>query len=258
MRLVGLAVLMMTASCALTPADAMPVVTGAFGSKPVIELPVGRPAATPRLEILTMGMGPRTRPGDVVLADVEIRTWAGNRAYSSTYDVDRPVTVVFDRHVAGTWRRALVGRRAGSRVMLVGPAAKVAGPGVPAGIPAADTLVLVFDVLGGYPPDARRLGGTLPDLPSPLRRPAHVLIGGSGAQVRPGARVVAQYVHARGRGGPVVDSSAARGGPGAFVLKPGAVPAGWVEGLTGQRVGSRVAVTAPGGSIYVIDIIDMV
>lgn len=63
--------------------------------------------------------------------------------------------------------------------------------------------------------------------------------------MRPGATVAVQYVGARWRDGVVFDSSYARGGPNAFVLRPGAVLAGWVPGLTGRRVGSRILLVVP-------------
>lgn len=265
-------------SCGLGQDDALPTVTGAFGVKPVVTLPTAKPEATPRVTVLAEGSGPRTRPGDVVIADVDIRQWTGNKPYMNTFDAHQPTTVLFDgQHVSDTWKDALVGRTAGSRVMLVSPATKGFGPnGAPAGVNPADTLVLVFDVLGSYPPDARIVGQTLPGLPGDLRPAARArtLVDGSGPQVKAGARVVVQYVGAQLPDRKVFDSSYARGGPNAFVLREKSVPPGWTEGLTGKRVGSRVAITVPasatkgftattggigvppGALLYVVDIID--
>lgn len=273
-RAAALAVLVLATSCGQVRQAAVPEVSGAFGVRPTIQIPDGEPARAPQVTVLSTGGGPRTRPGDVVLADIEIRQWAGNRAYLNTYDTNRPATVLLDAaQLSDAWRAALADRPAGSRVMLVSPAARASGQNGPlVGVDPAATLVLVFDILGGYPRDARLVGQPLSALPPDLRPAgqARTLIGGSGAEVRQGAKVVVQYVGARWPSRKVFDSSQARGGPGAFVLKPGAVPPGWVEGLAGQRVGSRVAVSArapagtstaggvraPAGSLlYVVDIL---
>ncbi|SDM41679.1 FKBP-type peptidyl-prolyl cis-trans isomerase [Nonomuraea jiangxiensis] len=261
MRLFWPAVLVLATSCGVAEDGTQPVVTGEFGSKPKVAIPRGRPGRTPRITVLSVGSGRPTVQGDVVLADVDIRSWSGNRPYLSTYEANQPTTVVFDgRSVSETWRRALIGRPAGSRVMLVSPAAEALGPNVPlTGVAPGETLVLVFDILGGYPPDARLVGRTLPVVPADLTpsAPPRTLIDGSGREIVAGAKVVVQYVAAAWPSGAVVDSSYRRGGPGAFTLKPGAVPAAWLDALVGRRVGSRVAVPAP-DRIYVIDVLDTI
>lgn len=264
MRLFWPALLLLTASCGVAEEGTQPVVTGRFGSRPTVAIPNGRPGHTPRITVLSMGSGRRTVPGDVVLADVDIRRWSGNRPYLSTYDGNQPTTVVFDgRQVSETWRQSLIGRPAGTRVMLVSPAREATGPNVPlTGLAPADTLVLVFDILGGYPPDARLVGRTLPVVPADLTPagPARTLIDGSGPEVVAGSKVVIQYVAESWPARTVVDSSYRRGGPSAFTLEAGSVPAAWVAELAGRRVGSRVAVPSPGErpTLYVIDILDTI
>ncbi|GAA4914320.1 hypothetical protein GCM10023334_014430 [Nonomuraea thailandensis] len=263
-RLFWPALLVLTTSCGVAEEGTQPVVTGRFGSKPIVSIPKGKPGRTPRITVLSVGSGRRTVPGDVVLADVDIRRWSGNRPYLSTHDGNQPTTVVFDgRQVAETWRQSLIGRPAGSRVMLVSPAGEAAGPDVPlTGVSPADTLVLVFDILGGYPADARLVGRTLPVIPAGLTpdAPPRTLIDGSGQEVVAGSRVVIQYVAASWPSRAVVDSSYRRGGPSAFTLEAGSVPAAWVGALAGRRVGSRVAVPSPGPRpmLYVIDILDTI
>ncbi|MFI7146648.1 FKBP-type peptidyl-prolyl cis-trans isomerase [Nonomuraea sp. NPDC050022] len=262
MRLLWLGVLVfvLLAACGPIGQGPLPVVTGSFGVRPVITIPDGVPDPLPRVTVLSAGSGRPTMPGDVVLADVEVRRWSGNLPYANTYDDHQPARVVFDgRHVPDSWREALVGRSAGSRVMLVGPAALSYGPGPPlGGTRPAETLVLVFDILGGYPPDARLVGRSVPDVPND--RAPRVLIGGSGPPVRAGAKVIVQYVAVEWPGRRVVDSSYLRGGPSAFTLGPEAAPPGWVAGLAGQRVGARVAFPAEEAGrplLYVVDILDV-
>ncbi|MGN9787431.1 FKBP-type peptidyl-prolyl cis-trans isomerase [Nonomuraea sp. ZG12] len=271
MRLLWPAVLVLVTSCGATEGGTLPVVTGTFGTRPVVSIPRGKPGRLPRMAVLSTGSGRRTMPGDVVLADVEIRRWTDNTPHLNTYDANQPATVVFDgRRVPDTWSQVLIGQPAGSRVLLVGPAAQVLGPDMdPGGMGAAETLVAVFDVLGGYPPDARLVGRPLPAVPADLTpmTPPRTLIGGSGAEVRDGAKVIVQYVAAAWPSRAAVDSSYRRGGPSAFTLVPGAVPPGWLTGLGGQRVGARVTFGSPmsgypegtgGPRLYVIDILDAI
>jgi hypothetical protein len=274
-------------ACGVAADGVVPLVTGVFGSRPVVAVPDGLPGRVPRVTVLSTGGGRPTMPGDVVMADVEARRWSGNRLHLSTYDTGRPVRVLLGgrqvpdarrealggrqvpdarrealggRHVPEAWREALVGRPAGSRVVLVGPADLVRGPGLPLdGVGPSHTMVLVFDILGGYPPDARLVGRAVPDVPpglSPLM-PARELIGGSGPQVRAGSKIVVQYVAAEWPGGRVVDSSHRRGGPVAYTVREGAMPPGWLRGLAGHSVGSRVGFAA-GSMAYVVDIVDVI
>ncbi|WP_336207438.1 FKBP-type peptidyl-prolyl cis-trans isomerase [Nonomuraea sp. LPB2021202275-12-8] len=271
MRLLWPAVLVLATSCGVTEGGTLPVVTGTFGARPIVAIPRGKPGRMPRVAVLSTGSGRRTMPGDVVLADVEIRHWSDNKPHLNTYDTNQPATIIFDgRHVPDTWRQALIGQAAGSRVLLVGTAAEALGPDMePDGVDPAETLVVVFDILGGYPPDARLVGRPLPAVPADLTptTPPRTLIGGSGAEVRAGAKVVVQYVAAAWPERTAVDSSYRRGGPSAFTLVPGAVPPGWLTGLLGQRVGGRVAIGSPTSGppmgtgepmLYVVDILDSV
>ncbi|MET8986556.1 hypothetical protein ABZW49_13985 [Nonomuraea wenchangensis] len=264
-RLFWPAVLMLATSCGSASQEGtQPVVSGGFGSRPVVSIPAGKPGRAPRVTVLSTGSGRRTLPGDVVLADVDIRRWAGNRPYLSTFDGHQPATVVFDgRQVPEVWRRSLIGHPAGSRVMLVGPASDALGPGLPwAGVSPSDTLVVVFDILGGYPPDARLVGRTLPVVPADLTPadPPRVLIDGSGREILAGSKVIVQYVAAAWPSRALVDSSYRRGGPSAFTLKPGAAPPAWLDALPGRRVGCRLAVPVAGDEprIYVIDVLDTI
>ncbi|WP_327088859.1 hypothetical protein OIE66_42255 [Nonomuraea sp. NBC_01738] len=191
---------------------------------------------------LSGGAGPVVGPGDVVVTGVEVRSWAGE-VLSGT----RAATV---RELPEAWRAALLGRARGSRVMLVGPPAEVF-PGLSTGAPV---VVVVFDVVGGYPPDAR-LGATHPpDAGTGRTRPSErlphatrTLIDGSGPAVRPGATVVLRYTVTHD--GAVLHAA----GPEGFVVGRGA----WTESLAGQHVGARLTI-ARGPLLYLVDIIDTI
>jgi peptidylprolyl isomerase len=77
---------------------------------------------------------------------------------------------------------------------------------------------------------------------------SEVLTEGDGAKVEKGDLLVADYLgKIYGSGGKVFDNSYDRGAPAAFTLTdgPGGVIPGWVKGLQGVNVGSRVLLVAP-------------
>jgi peptidylprolyl isomerase len=249
---------------------AMPEVMGEPGTKPRVTMPKGAPGGGPRIRVLDRGSGEPTRRGQVVIANVDMRIWQGDKPYLSTWDTRQPTTVVLDgRHVGKAWERSLLGRRPGARVLLVSPATQAFGPlgQAPSRVSPSDSLIEVFDVVGGYAPDAQvngvptaSAGGGLPEVsvrrgqeprvtvPSgraPTTLTTRTLVSGSGPAVRPGSTVVANYVAATWDKGRVYDSSYRRGGPNGFVMAEGAVPPGWLDGLTGVRAGSRVLMVVP-------------
>ncbi|MBO2451970.1 FKBP-type peptidyl-prolyl cis-trans isomerase [Actinomadura barringtoniae] len=249
---------------------AMPEVMGEPGAKPQVKPPRSAPGGGPRVRVLDRGSGAPTRPGQVVVANVDMRIWQGDKPYLSTWDTRQPTTVVLDgQHVGKTWERSLLGRRPGARVMLVSPAPQAFGPlgQAPSRVSPSDSLIEVFDVIGGYAPDAQAngvpvasTGGGLPEVTVPGGREPRIavpsghapaalttrtLVAGSGPAVRPGSTVVTNFVAATWDKARVYDSSYRRGGPNGFVMAKGAVPPGWLQGLTGVRAGSRVLMVVP-------------
>ena len=72
-----------------------------------------------------------------------------------------------------------------------------------------------------------------------------VLKQGSGRKVAEGDAVTLDYVAVNGRTGKTFDSSFKSGSPLTTTIKTGAVLAGFVKGITGQKVGSRVLIAIP-------------
>lgn len=110
------------------------------------------------MKVLKEGDGALTKKGQVVVTDVDMRIWESGKPLMDTYRLEQPTTAVLDgQHVARTWDQALLGRKAGSRVMLVTPATHGFGPGgmAPAQVTPSDHMVLVFDVIGGTTPSSR-------------------------------------------------------------------------------------------------------
>lgn len=257
------------------PAD-LPGVTGAPGTRPAITVPDGPAPREVRAEVLREGAGPQVREGQVAVTDVEVRTWEGGRELLSTWGQSQPTTVSFGgERRSRTWDRALIGRRPGSRVLMVTPAANGLAPraGGPAPVGPADHAVLVFDLIGGYGADQRippveaegtggpggaRDGAATVALPAgqaprvtswgrgaPRRLTVSTLAEGRGPVLQRGDVAVVQYASwAWGRQVPY-RSTYALTGPHGFVVTPDAVPPGVYEALRGVRVGSRVQIAVP-------------
>lgn len=101
----------------------------------------------------------------------------------------------------------------------------------------------------GPVPDVAGKLGEKPKVTIPAVDPAaalvtKTLIEGSGAEVKSGDLLVADYVGLTWDG-KEFDSSFTRGSPAAFPIGVGQVIQGWDAGLVGQKVGSRVVLTIP-------------
>lgn len=125
------------------------MVTGTFGEKPTVTLPSPDPGGD-QVTVLSEGTGPVVRAGDQLTVHYLGETWRGGRVFDQSYDRGAPVT--FPIGVGGLipgWDEGLVGKKVGSRVLLVLPPEKGYGAsGNPqAGIEPTDTLVFVVDIV---------------------------------------------------------------------------------------------------------------
>ncbi|WP_329119892.1 FKBP-type peptidyl-prolyl cis-trans isomerase [Streptomyces sp. NBC_01465] len=275
--LAALAVLAFAAAgCSDPDPQNIPKVTGAFGTRPTVQIPSFPPPKGARMKVLKDGDGAETKKGQVVVAQVDMRVWEQNRPLMDTYRLDQPTTAVLDgEHVSRTWDQALLGRKAGSRVLLVTPATHGFGPGgmAPAQVSPSDHMVLVFDVIGGYDPKQQVSGeqrpaagdskkgeqngpsvtvttGEEPKLSdwgaAPRTLGTRTLVAGQGGKIADGDTVVLQYTGFEWGKPTSFSSTYLRSGPNGFVVHGGdSMLPGWYDGLKGQRVGSRVLLTVP-------------
>jgi peptidylprolyl isomerase len=130
-------------------ASGIPVVSGKFGVKPTVTLPSPKPGGY-QVVVLSEGTGPVVKAGDQLTVHYLGETWRGASVFDQSYDRGDPVT--FPIGVGGLipgWDEGLVGKKVGSRVLLVLPPDKGYGAsGNPqAGIEPTDTLVFVVDVI---------------------------------------------------------------------------------------------------------------
>ena len=172
------------------------------------------------------------------------------------------------------WLAELVGARIGSRVAVALPVTDVAGPqGAPqAGLEPEESMLFVVDVLEEAeevdppldgpegkavdpPADAPKVVGddtvtALDFSDAPQAAPEELrtitLVEGEGAAVEEGQEVTVNYFGAVwGKGKTPFDSSYERGEPATFPLEQGGLIDGWVQGLSGVKVGSRVMLIIP-------------
>lgn len=242
---VAVVLLAMAAGCG-TP---LPQVRGEFGALPVVDVPRIAAPDKPVVKVLSTGQGRVVARTDVAVVNVAIWTWQKNKPYLDTYRTKQPTSVKLGGgQVSKAWDTALVGKRAGSRILLIAPAKLGFGKDgiAPANVEPSDSLVLVFDLVGSYPPKRAfepRLA--LPAKQSPTTLSAEVLKRGLGPVAKRGSTVVLHYTGLAWPDGAVFDSSYRRGAPNGFVLEPGAVPPGWLDALSGLPAGSTVLVSVP-------------
>jgi len=165
------------------PADAeapagTPVVSGAFGEPPSIELPTGVAGDELVVEILEEGDGATVEDGQVIVANYQGVIWSGAGAAEGDTSTSTSGTAgsgstsaapVFDTFASGLpeaftltaeqvlkgMQDGLVDTTVGSRVMIVVPPAEGFGEQgqQEIGVGPTDTLVFVFDVLDSFQGD---------------------------------------------------------------------------------------------------------
>jgi len=247
-------------------ADNLPEVSGKVGEKPKITA-TGAPQATLQVKVLSDGTGPAVKKGEFLVADYLGQLWRENKVFDSSFDRGPVGVRIGEGQVIAGWDEGLVGKKVGSRVLLVIPPDKGYGSsGQPqADIRADDTLVFVIDVLGSHGVKSAASGqavtpskslpvvsgATPPEITIPKgdKPPSslvsQVLVEGAGSAVEKGQLLVAQYTGVLWRDGKPFDSSWSRGQPASFGIGINQVIPGWDEGLVGKKIGSRVLLVIP-------------
>jgi FKBP-type peptidyl-prolyl cis-trans isomerase len=248
--------------------------SGSFNHTPTVTIPARQASADLVIRTLVTGTGATIAARNVMLADYVVYTWNGatHKLADSSFARNAPQLFTSIPQLPGL-QRALVGQKAGSRVLAVVPPkfgfGSTGNPQV--GITAKTTLVFLFDVLGVYAPNAIASGatvssggGTLPRVTTPTSAGptvvipknspptslvAKTLIKGTGRAVGKGDYLVAQYVGYNWRTGKSFDSSWSTGSMLGSPLNKLNV-AGFVNGLPGQTVGSRVMLVIPPSQAY--------
>lgn len=284
--LVGLAVATLLAGCGsdtptpaggdstTTAAGALPTVSGAFGKAAKIALPGPKPSGY-SATVVRPGTGAKVAKGDLLVAHYLGETWRDAKIFDQSYERGQPAQFPIGvGQVIPGWDEKLVGQTIGSRVLLVLPPDKGYGAkGNPrAGIQGTDTLVFVVDIVGAFGATSSADGVPVPPvagLPAvaatagkkpvvtiakgvtpPGKLVAQPLLKGTGAPVKKGQTLVAQYVGVVYATGKQFDASWDRGQPAQFPIGVGRVIPGWDKGLVGVPIGSRMLLVIPPADGY--------
>jgi len=126
-------------------------VTSDFGQKPTITHRDGEPDKQLVTEVLKEGDGPEVKKGELLTANYLGQIWRDGKVFDNSYDRGAPSS--FPIGVGGVitgWDEGLVGKKIGSRVLLVVPPKEgyKSQGNEQAGIKGDDTLIFVVDILG--------------------------------------------------------------------------------------------------------------
>jgi peptidylprolyl isomerase len=263
---------LVAASAIAAPAGAassLPTVSGTFGHSATITFP--STSAPRKLEstVLVQGHGPVVAKGDLLVADYVGQIWGG-KVFNTTYGQTLAAFEIGEGKVIKGWDDTLVGKRVGSRVLMVLPPADAYGSAgqSSAGITGTDTLAFVVDIVAAYSgkvggdPHATVLhktvngitvGGPLggsatitvaKNAPKPSAVKVVTIARGNGAKVVPGL-IVDQYVLTN-FSGTRTTSTWKLGVPDSETI--GTNAQSLLDELTGVPVGSRVLVEIPKSS----------
>jgi hypothetical protein len=263
-------------------------VTGGFGEKPTLTVP-NTPAPTKlRTDVLTQGTGPAVASGQSLIVNYLGQTWSLKdgkpNVFDNSYDKHQPFAfVVGKKAVIAGWDQALVGQKAGSRLLLTIPPDLAYGTTKDASQPlAGQTLLFVVDVLGGYDvtstatgsatsslprgfPQVKSVSGQVPSVTSVKgtklgKTPqSALLIQGTGPVIDAKKTLVVQLLQVDAKTGKSMQSTWSGAGPqplsGADALQA-------VTAFKGAHVGSRAVVLSPAptssnqqGVVVVVDVL---
>jgi FKBP-type peptidyl-prolyl cis-trans isomerase len=127
--------------------------TSSAGTAPPVRIPQTGPPATLQARTLIQGTGPVVHKGKLLVAQYEGVIWRTGTVFDSSWKRGVPAGFqIGTGQVIKGWDEGLVGKRVGSRVLLVVPPADGYGKqgSSQAGIKGTDTLVFVVDILGTY------------------------------------------------------------------------------------------------------------
>lgn len=277
---VAAALVLLTAGCgddgsdAADSADAGTIegvtVSGEFGEEPTVKTTDAFDVEKATTAELVVGEGDELADDTVINAKIAVYNGEGD-LIQGNYNTEATERIDLAAGEA-PWLAELVGAHVGSRVAVALPVTEVVGPqGAPqAGLAPEDDMLFLVDVLDEAqaplegpegeavePPantpsvvgdDQEVTGLDFADAPkaAPKEFRSITLIEGEGAEVEQGQQVTVDYFGTVwGNGDKPFDSSFERGEPATFPLQEGSLIDGWVKGLTGTKVGSRVMLIIP-------------
>ncbi|MFE7135255.1 FKBP-type peptidyl-prolyl cis-trans isomerase [Streptomyces sp. NPDC057638] len=123
--------------------------TNTDGKAPSVTFPAA--SVTPPAKLLSSyvleGKGPELTAKDTVIVKYQAYLWAGGKQFDSTYKTDATQTFPLGQITLKGLKDGLVGKKVGSRVLLVIPPDQAFGDKEQQGIPKNSTLVFEVDLL---------------------------------------------------------------------------------------------------------------
>lgn len=245
-------------------------VSGSFGEKPKVEID-GLDVEKAQSDEVIEGDGPEVTEDSYVDYRFFIVNAESGDPVADNYGEEEPQQLVVADQPE-ILSDAVVGTQIGSRIALAVPVKDLIGEqGAPdAGLKPTDDLVLVFDLIEeGEPPltgpkgeeleppadapkvveeDGEVTGLDFTDAPAkpPRKFQAIPLIEGDGPAVKEGDTITVDYIGTKWGGeDEPFDNSFERGEPAEFQLTRGGLIDGWLKGLEGVAVGSRLLLVIP-------------
>ncbi|MCO6007768.1 FKBP-type peptidyl-prolyl cis-trans isomerase [Actinoallomurus purpureus] len=247
-------------------------VKGAFGKAPSISVPKSKPSVKRQVKEVVQGSGNAVANGDLVVAQLVAYKWGakgGGKELLNTYTKKQPI-IGQAGQLTGlpALDKALVGRKAGTRLVMTLPYGEVGDQiGQSLQLAKTDDFVVTVDVINAYGKTASAQGTPqkvddpklpavtgaagvaptvkIPSTDAPDTLQVKTLIQGNGPVVTKGQTLIAQYHGVLWRNGTVFDSSWKRGTPASFPIGVKQVIPGWDTGLVGLKAGSRVLLVVP-------------
>jgi peptidylprolyl isomerase len=239
-------------------------ITGDIGGKTTVTFDGKVDQTSTTTKVLTQGNGAKIQQGDSVIVSTTV---ADGYTQKTVYSDQQPQMLQLSSQVQPIFLSALQGKTVGSRVLLSAPADKIFGPqGNPQlNISNKDTVLFVFDIVGkplagpdgakhpapSWAPKTQTTKGVLSGLdfrgtpkPDGTLKSA-TLRDGTGAKVKKGQTIYAQYLGQVYGGKKPFDENFSSGQPATFTIGTGNVIKGWDKSLVGQRVGSEVVLAIP-------------
>lgn len=237
-------------------------VTGKVGENPKVDGAKGVSVDETTSRVVVEGDGAKIADGDDVVMKYVIIAGKDGSELGNTFESDAGGATTMSSEQDKIIAPAVIGESYGTRV-LIGATGKDLG--AQEGTEQADeTMLVVADVLSKW--EAPKPTGTIDDvsvkgawgkLPTvtlgtkPLvvaKTESKVVIPAKGKKavtVKENDSVTVRYVGVNGRDGKTFDSSYKSGDTVDFQLQQGAMIPGFITGLVGQKIGSRVLVTIP-------------
>lgn len=239
-------------------------IAGEFGEMPKLDSVTNFVTDKTRVRVLKEGDGEDVTKGRMVALNSAFFDGKTGKAVQNTF-AGTPKNYTVDDTLEDFFLDAIVGKKAGTRLLITGPTPQP--PGSDGATPDPTTTngrIVVVDVVKVF--DARATGEdqevdkdapkvelddkgaptiTIPDGEPPKELKTYVLKKGKGAEVKAKQNLLVQYRGVNWRTKKEFDSSWKRKKPAEFPIGDGKVIKGWDEGLVGQTVGSQILLVIP-------------